>query len=80
MTNRSFVWFFAVSCVSLVAGAGTALTPRDYVQDGLVALFDGEYNAIVDSTWTHSGDATTWTAGAWNLAPTKSRSSSRGLA
>ena len=61
MTNRSFVWFFAVSCVSLVAGAGTALTPRDYVQDGLVALFDGEYNAIVDSTWTHSNDATTWT-------------------
>jgi len=54
----------AVAALSLVAVSTTALAdlcPNDYVQDGLVAIYDGVYNAK-DATGApiHDASATTW--------------------
>ena len=47
--------------VGAVAGAATDVTPDYYVNDSLVALYDGVFNAVdPDGTRRHDAAATTW--------------------
>ena len=50
----------AAVCISGEAFADAAYTSANYVQDGLVAQWDGIDNAIVNGNRTHNASATVW--------------------
>ena len=50
----------AAGCIAGAAFADVAYTSADYVQDGLVAQWDGIDNAIVNGSRTHDASATVW--------------------
>ena len=50
----------AAVCIAGAAFADVAYTSADYVQDGLVAQWDGIDNAIVNGNRTHDASATVW--------------------
>ena len=50
----------AAVCISGEAFADAAYTSANYVQDGLVAQWDGIDNAIVNGNRTHDASATVW--------------------
>ena len=57
MMKRIVLSVCAAVAAAVVANAASTL---DYVQDGLVALYDGIDNSLVDGVPTHRPDATKW--------------------
>ena len=50
----------AVAAAVVAQGAGDKFSTRDYVQNGLIAIYDGFENSLVNGVRMHKPDATKW--------------------